>query len=89
MTTKERYDKIFTETLSLDPGSLNAALAYQSVPEWDSVGHMTLMAGLEAEFDIMMETDDIIAFSSYVKGIEILVNYGIQCHDAASAEVTV
>jgi acyl carrier protein len=33
---------------------------------------MTLVAALEDTFDIMMETDDIIDFSSYEKGIEIL-----------------
>jgi hypothetical protein len=36
------------------------------------------MAALETEFDIMMETDDIIAFSSYLQGLEILAKYGIQ-----------
>ena len=36
------------------------------------------MAALEAEFDIMMETDDIIDFSSYAKGMEILAKYEVQ-----------
>ena len=27
----------------------------------------------------MMETDDIIAFSSYPMGMEILGHYGLQC----------
>jgi hypothetical protein len=39
---------------------------------------MSLMAALETEFDIMMETDDIIDFSSYLKGIEILSKYEIK-----------
>jgi len=88
MTGKERYDKAFTETLTIDPAELNEALVYNSVPAWDSVGHMTLMAALETEFDIMMETDDIIAFSSYLKGMEILAKYGVQCETAPRTEVS-
>ena len=33
---------------------------------------MTLMSGLEESFGITLETDDIIDFSSYKKGKEIL-----------------
>ena len=77
MTSKERYDKLFMDALNLQPQDLNDNLVYNSVPDWDSVGHMSLMAALEAEFDIMMETDDIIDFSSYPKGMKILAKYEI------------
>ena len=53
-------------------------LECQSVQDWDSVGHMTMTAMLEEAFDIMLDTDDIIDFSSYEKGIEILKKYGIE-----------
>lgn len=52
-------------------------LSYQAIPAWDSVGHMALMAALEEAFNIELETDDIIDFSSFEKGIEILKKYGI------------
>lgn len=77
MTNKERYDTVFTEALNLPPAALNESLLYNSVPGWDSVGHMSLIAALEAEFDIMMETEDIIDFSSYAKGMEILAKYKV------------
>ena len=35
---------------------------------------MTLMSGLEEGFNITLETDDIIDFSSFKKGIDILKN---------------
>ena len=38
---------------------------------------MSLVAALEEAFDIMMDTDDIIDFSSYKKGKEILAKYSI------------
>jgi acyl carrier protein len=78
MTNRQKYDNVFIESLSVQPGQLNDGLVYQSVTAWDSVGHMAMMAQLEAAFDIMMDTDDIIAFSSYPKGMEILGKYGVQ-----------
>lgn len=71
MTNLEQYNKTFVEILHVTNNQLNG-LTYQSTELWDSVGHMTLVAALEDTFDIMMETDDIIDFSSYEKGIEIL-----------------
>ena len=38
---------------------------------------MTLMSGLEEAFNISIETDDIIDFSSYNKGKEILKKYNV------------
>ena len=42
-----------------------------------SIGHMTLMSKLEEEFNISLETDDIVDFSSFKKGIEILKKYKV------------
>ena len=76
MTNLQKYIKAFMEAFSVEESAL-AALAYQSVAAWDSVGHMRLMAILEETFDIMMETEDIIDFSSFAKGKEILNKYDI------------
>lgn len=79
MTNREKYDQAFIEALELSPEQLNSDLVYQSVETWDSVGHMSLMAAIEDAFDIMMDTDDIIDFSSYEKGPETLsANYGVE-----------
>ena len=72
MTNLQKYDEAFMKSFSIEKEALNADLVYQSVPTWDSVGHMGLIAALEEMFDIMMETDDIIDLNSYQKGKEIL-----------------
>lgn len=78
MTTTEQYNQIFCETFEIDDSKLTG-LTYQSVPLWDSIGHMSLIAALEDSFDIMMETEDIIDLSSYEKGKEILTkNYEVE-----------
>ncbi len=79
INNRQRYDKVFMEALNLQPQDLNEGLIYNSVALWDSVGHMSMMAALETEFDIMMETDDIIDFSSYQKGAAILAKYAVEC----------
>jgi len=71
MANRELYDNAFIETLGVTREQL-AGLKYQDVETWDSVGHMSLIAALESAFDIMMDTEDIIDFSSYEKGMEIL-----------------
>ena len=79
MTNIEKYNNAFVEGLEMSPEEVNDTLEYQGVPQWDSVGHMALIAALEDAFDIMMDTDDIIDFSSYEKGKEILAKdeYGV------------
>jgi acyl carrier protein len=76
MGNNELYEQAFIEAFEVDKSKL-FGLSYQSIPLWDSVGHMNLVAILEDLFDIMMETDDIINLSSYEKGKEILQKYNI------------
>ena len=78
MTNLEKYTNVFVECFAVSPDVLDEKFVYQSVPSWDSVGHMGLIAALEDTFDIMMETDDIIDFSSYTKGIETLKKYKVE-----------
>lgn len=79
MTNLEIYNKAFMETFEIEEDKL-AGLNYQDIDAWDSVGHMALIAALEEAFDIMMDTDDIIDFSSYEKGKELLAkdDYGVE-----------
>ena len=77
MSNLEKYNQSLIKALSITEDKLEDSLNYQDIPEWDSVGHMSLVAELEDNFGIMMDTDDIIDFNSYQKGKEILKNYDI------------
>ena len=77
MDNLEKYRKVFSKSLSVDETKIKEKLKYNDIPEWDSIGHMTLMSGLEEEFNISLETDDIVDFSSFEKGIEILKKYKV------------
>ena len=76
MTNEDRYAQSFIGVFGVDRTSLQN-LKYQDVPDWDSVGHMALMADLESTFGIEMDIDDIIDFSSYETGKAILSKYGV------------
>ena len=78
MNNKQKYDQAFMESFSIEESTLGDSLEYNTIPSWDSVGHMAMIAELEDAFDIMMETDDIIDFSSYKKGFELLAKYGVE-----------
>lgn len=77
MTNMDKYENAFAETFEVEKDVLEG-LTYQSIPSWDSVGHMSLIAALEEAFDIMMDTDDIIDLSSFEKGKEILEKYDVE-----------
>ncbi|MGE7944146.1 acyl carrier protein [Lysinibacillus xylanilyticus] len=78
MSNFEQYNNIFKECFNVNDEQLNESLVYNTIEEWDSVGHMAMIAELEDVFDIMLETDDVIEFSSYTIGIEILKKYDIE-----------
>ena len=74
---KKQYDQAFITAFDIDEVVLGPDLKYESIEEWDSIGHMGLIAELEDSFDISMEMDDIIDFSGYEKGRGIMKKYGI------------
>ena len=76
MTNREKYNNAFKAALEVEESQLDE-LEYQSIEAWDSIGHMNLIGELEDTFDIEMETDDVVAFSGYKKGIEIMEKYNI------------
>ena len=78
LTNEEKYLKCFQESFEVKSEIINSKLEYNSIPEWDSIGHMTLVAAIEECFEISIETDDIIDFSSLEKGKEVLKKYSVE-----------
>lgn len=74
---KTKYNKCFMEAFNLTEQNVEN-LEYQGIEAWDSVGHMGLIAEIESAFSVEFSADDIIDFSSYKKGIEILKKYGVE-----------
>ncbi len=69
--------EIFSKSLGISEEIICDSLEYNSIPEWDSIAHMTLISELEDGFDIMLDTDDIIEMSSVSKAKDILGKHNI------------
>lgn len=66
-TDTERLDHAIRDGLGLRESTDIRSIAWGQTEEWDSVAHMQLVAALEAAFDIMIDTDDVIAMSDYAQ----------------------
>lgn len=69
----EKLIEAFATALDIDESLVKDDLAYQSIPEWDSITHMVLISELEETFDIEIDTDDVIDMSSVAKAKEIVL----------------
>jgi acyl carrier protein len=77
MENKEKLFQSFATALNIPILQISEDLKYQSIPEWDSITHMILISQLEDDFNISIETDDVIDMSSVLKAKEILSKYGV------------
>ncbi len=77
MTNLEKYNQIFMNVLNVEESALDETFTFKTVPQWDSVAHLSLISELEEEFDVMLESEDILHYGSYENGKVILRKYGI------------
>jgi len=74
----EKLKQIFVECLGIEESQITDELTYNAIPEWDSVAHMALVAEIDDQFDIMLDTEDVLELSSFAKAKEILAKYDIK-----------
>ena len=73
----------FVQTFAIERQQVTLKLAYQSIPQWDSVGHMALVVEIENTFNVTLDTDDIIGMSDVAKAVEILRKHGVALNAVA------
>lgn len=72
LSLRDRLLAVFRATFEPAPACDIPGLKYRDLPAWNSVGHMQLVAALETAFDVMLETDDIIAMDSFTAAERII-----------------
>lgn len=72
-----KLQQAFVTALGLAEPVVFETLTYRETQAWDSVAHMQLVAAIEAAFDLMLDTDDVIGMSSYGKACEIVTRHGV------------
>jgi acyl carrier protein len=78
MSNLERYNTVFTSVFNVEQGALNNNFSSETVDNWDSITQLSLVTEIEDEFDIMLDTEDILEFKSYEIGKKIVSKYDIQ-----------
>lgn len=74
--SQDRLVACFVKALGVSAAEVGDDLAYGRHRKWTSVAHMVLVAEIETEFGVMLDTDDIVDMSSPAKAREILAKLG-------------
>lgn len=77
MSNIEKLKEAFVEGLEIPVEEVESA-TMESVDKWDSIGQMSLVAIIEDAFGIEFEPDEVMQFTSFEAGKEILKNHGIE-----------
>jgi acyl carrier protein len=78
MTNLEKLNQIFCEVFSADESALGSNFNKDNVEGWDSVHQLSLTSSVEDEFDIMLDAEDILEFTSYDNAKQVLAKYDIE-----------
>lgn len=77
LDNSEKLRTAFATALGISVDRVVDELSYEGIPEWDSVAHMALVAEIEGTFDVMLDTDDILALSSVGVARNILSRHDV------------
>ena len=74
MTTEltDKLRQVFVEALELPADVDVDNLKYRDIEQWDSLGHMTLVAAIEDAFDVQLDTEQVIDMSSFKVALDML-----------------
>ena len=57
------------------PESDVSSIEYQSVPAWDSIGHMLMISEIETIFSISIDMNDVIEISNFDQCVDKVNKY--------------
>lgn len=77
MSSTQTLHQAFSSSLGIALEQVNDELKYNTIVEWDSTAHMILIAEIENQFNLMLDTDDIIDMSSVAEAKRILAKYDV------------
>jgi citrate synthase len=68
-------EEVIAGAFRISPARVTDALAFNAIPEWDSLAHMELMLALEAAYGVSIDEDQMIELTS-VGAIRRFLNHG-------------
>ena len=71
-TNFEKLQTAFFKGLNLSSIDQLPPLKLKESPNWDSVGHITLISEIEDAFDLNLEADDMFEIDTFDSAIKVL-----------------
>jgi acyl carrier protein len=68
---ESRIKTIMANVFLIDESEIKENASPDSIPQWDSIGHLNLITSLEEEFDIIFSEEQIIEMLNLPLVIEI------------------
>jgi acyl carrier protein len=81
MNNIDRLNKVFIEVFEVEKHKLGSDFSIDNVDNWDSITQLSLVSDIEDEFDIMIDSDDILDFKSYDAAKIIIAKYEVNLED--------
>jgi acyl carrier protein len=70
-----RIQRMVCETLRISPDRYSEDLEAGSIPEWDSLGQVSLLQAAEAEFSIALDVQDALNIQSVAELMDTIRKY--------------
>jgi len=68
---EERLRKIMADVFLLDVNEIDVNSSPDSIPQWDSIGHLNLVTAIEEEFGIKIDDEQITQMLNFKLVAEI------------------
>jgi acyl carrier protein len=72
MEIEDRVTKTFSTIFNVDENKIKLTDTKDDIESWDSIGHLQLIMGIEAEFGIRLNTEDVIQIDSVENCVEVV-----------------
>lgn len=72
-----RVEEVVAKIFSVDLSEVTDQSSKETIEEWDSMGHLSLITGLEEEFKVSLAIADAMEMTSVGKIKQVLRDYGV------------
>lgn len=70
-------EEVVARVFNLDPSEVTEQSSKDTIEEWDSMGNMSLVTGLEEEFKVSLSIADAMEMTSVQHIKRVLRDYGV------------
>lgn len=68
----ERLEKVVRAVFSIEQDNVDENWTSDDIPDWDSVGHLNLIMGVEKEFNVKIEIEEMFEIEKLADIITLL-----------------